>query len=407
MPLTRAGAKRKQESGDAPVVAGKTPRRTAAPKAVTARNKSTTKTCQNRALSVAMNRPIDVQDIGSVQNMYLYQAFDLRAVVEQVSRHSASLVERKVVQRLQYLKFLLRTSGTTNQLDERNSRQMSSFLQEVLTYIEIYMDQDEMLAGVADYDESHHVGVYISGVETMQAILEASEHFRQAIIGKCWYVLLELLRRHNVRLRSAVCNLLKLCFVDSAPITHAATHSTRSLSEQQQLSLADRNWNRGLVERFVDNVNWDVFFGADFSGWGMTAHRSTMKLLHRVCRAISQDPSRVVDRYLDLMRDTVLPLLDQYLEHTEVIIARIDALQNSLIALLDERKQLAVDMERQRVVCETLMMSSATAERNETTLAQNETTLAQLRKDQTELRARHLSISAREDEYKAAMALLR
>ena len=207
-----------------------------------------------------------MREIHTVQNVHVFRAFNLPGVAEQVRRNTSSVIAKAVIQRLVFLQdFSKRGDGTSNSPDERMIRKQTRHLQEVSGYVKYYLDQTShqtMAAG-----QTLFLDVFEAGLKTLVAILQSLEHFRHALcschdFSNRWNMLMELLHRHNVRLRKLVCQVITLWMVELPPSTNPA---------QVRRSTADLHWNDGITSVIVNTDSWGVLFYQRHADWGMQA----------------------------------------------------------------------------------------------------------------------------------------
>ena len=146
-----------------------------------------------------------------------------------------------------------------------------------------------------------YLDVFQAGLETLIALLQSSEHFNLALLShNGWNTLVELLRRHNVRLRELVCQVMTLCFEIPPP----------RLGEYPQSTVYD-----AIIDLMTNDDTWSVLFDQFHADWDLGATRMTAGLV-RLLRAtfgrfptMTQEP-RVLQRVQSL--DALLNLYNQH-----------------------------------------------------------------------------------------------
>ncbi|GKZ01017.1 hypothetical protein MPSEU_001053100 [Mayamaea pseudoterrestris] len=366
MVSTRAGAKRKQPDGKPLRVPAKNKKRSPILEA----------SCQSRALSVVPYQPIRILEVHNVTNLYLFQAFGLRAVAERVHRHSTSLVRRNVVRRLQYLK---ESFEQDTRVDENVICKSNQITQETLDYLSHYMkQQDEAEPGSS---KESFLDVFTAGLETL-ARLPASAHFRQALIEKVgWPLLIELLRRHYASLRAPVCKLLCLCFAEDCG--------------DEFMSAFDRDWNLKCLELFMEEKYLSIVFHEDFEHWGLSATEWTIKLMTPICRTMIRMPQ--IARENEILLTTIHPLSVRYATHFASVTERFNETERALLALQAEKLRL----------CDELNVLECRQMRILTLRQPSKAVLLRIIQDYAAFKARWGSVTPRLDEMSAQLARLR
>jgi hypothetical protein len=141
-------------------------------------------------------------------------------------------------------------------------------MQETLDYLVFFQEQDEKHV---DNFKEYQMDVYVAALETLIAILRATDYLQQAFFAKGgWPLLLTLLRRHDHRLRNFVCELLTLCFL---------RHGNLILA----LGDSDFYWSQRVSHWIMQDDCRAVIFNDDFKRWGHEATNWTIELLHLLC----------------------------------------------------------------------------------------------------------------------------
>jgi hypothetical protein len=339
---------------------------------------------QRRALSVIPSRPICIHDVYNVTNLYVFQAFNLRGVTEQVHKHSKTLMQRNVVHRLEYLKEIVQQDKDAEKYsDERCIRKTNRTIQETLDYLVYYMKEE---ARESDDNKESYLDIYTAGLAMFLALLEASEHFRVVVFQNGWSVLVELLCRHNALMRYHVCSIMKACFVNKGQADP---------DNPNQLTASDRSWNDRVALQIAKTATWPIIFTDKTEHWGLKATRVSMELMVDFCYALSRTrESR--RRHVELVTGVLLGRSTLFRERANDLIAQVLAMQGPFDALAEERKQLGKDIQRAKALFKAFVASGS----------KDATILVKLRTEWTSLEARHLANAARLDEYKAAYAKL-
>ena len=288
-----------------------------------------------RLLSTDPSRPIDIREIHVVQNLHVFRAFQLRAVIEQVQRHSSSVIAKAVLNRLTFIQELFKHDDDdkkkTDSLTERVIRKQTRNVNEVLGYLNYYLDHTSGQTSITTFA----IDVFHAGLETLVTMLESSENVRHAVTRHGWDLLVELLRRHHVRLRALVCEVMSLCFVrQPPPFTDPI---------QYPLSAADQQWNMGIAARVTENAAcYSALFEQPHSDWGMQATHAMQLVVLLTCRAFLSTVSGTPQIIQNLET-----LLGQYDAHVEVILERRQALHLRFEKIMEDRE--AVLAERQKL----------------------------------------------------------
>ena len=320
--------------------------------------------------------------------------------MDQVHRNSSSLVAKAVVKRLVLLRQATQKDDDKKDhhwLDERAIRKQTRQLQEVMGYLNYYLKQT--IASISEpttiaAPAALFLDVFQAGLETLVAILQSSEHFRHALMNYSngWNMLVELLRRHNVRLRMLVCQVMTLCFVEPPPFT--------AVPQQQQpasLSTANQQWNNGIVDLLTDATCWSVLFDQPHTDWGMQATRMTTRLMVLLCRASTTSIVMTRESRVWQLVQTLDALSDQYMQHSDVLMARFRALEERFQDIVKDRDALteARDTLFQQV---TALEASSVRDAGR---------MQQIKQAALELHQRSDALTARLDEYKKDIAAIR
>jgi hypothetical protein len=377
MVTTRTGAKR-MRSDDTSTAPNNNKRKVRAP-TVTLLDESTTKS-QRRALSVVPNRPINIQEIHIVTKLYVLQAFDLRGVTEQIHRNSTALMQRNVVRRLQNLTESFQREAQNN-VDERFIRKTNRIMQEALDYIVYYMKLEKKECD--DIEKEIYLDVFTAALETLLALLQASEHFRQTLFtDSCWELLLELIRRHDVKLRNPVCHVLSSCFVDC---------------RDKQLSASDWNWNKKCMERITQDDSLSALFHENMDQWGSKATRFTTRLVTLYFATIRRTP-HATERHFQLALNVLIPLTERCMAHSDNILAQMLEIDRLMDLVLDEKERIMLECDRLQDLCTQIIASPSRFD---------EAFRAKFFQDWKDLKARQEDLMSRTNEARARMDLLR
>ena len=278
-----------------------------------------------------------MREIHAVQNVHVSRAFHLRGVAEQVRRNSSSVIAKAVIQRLVFLQdFSKRGDGTSNSPDERMIRKQTRHLQEVFGYVKYYLDQstgsDQTMTGA----QTLFLDVFEAGLKTLVAILQSSEHFRYALLSpngwsNCWNMLVELLHRCNVRLRTLICQVMTFCMVEMPPSGNPV---------QTRLSTADRQWNIGMTNLIMNTDSRDVLFFQRHADWGWQATGMTICLVVQVRRTVvfGRNP-----RNLPFIGNLDV-LLYRYYQHQDVLLERYRLLKQQYQVILEDDDAITADI---------------------------------------------------------------
>ena len=164
--------------------------------------------------------------------------------------------------------------------------------------------------------------VFQAGLETLVTMLQSLEQFRHAVTRNGWNMLVEMLRRYNVRLRAIVCQVMTFCDVCQQPPFTDPIH--------YPLLTADQEWNTGIAMRMTENaVCYSALFKQPHSYWGLQATHMTQRVVLLTRRALIS----ATNGGIPLIFVTLGTLSDQYDAHGEVISERRRALQERLGAI--------------------------------------------------------------------------
>ena len=246
--------------------------------------------------------------------------------MEQVRRNSSSVIVKAVINRLTFLRE--RSNQNNNSLNERWIGKQTRQLQETLGYLNYYLTQTNDEATTAA--QPLFLDVFQAGLETLVAILQSSQHFRHVLLQQdTWNMLVELLRRHNVRLRMLVCQVMTLC-LDVSP----------ALGRFSQSTAYD-----AIIDLMTNDDTWSVLFGQPHVDWDLGATRMTNGLVQVLRATFQRFPTMTREPRVLQRVQSLGALLNLYNQHAQMLGEPIDPIP-ALMRQLEERfaAEVAADM---------------------------------------------------------------